>query len=64
MEIKDNRELMRNREREVCRVCGSLTVHVREYRKPTMDCIEFLRCRINELEQLIGDAVLETVRGA
>ena len=28
---------------EVCRVCGSPEVHTREYNKPTMKCIEYLR---------------------
>lgn len=46
MEIKDNREAMKNREREVCRVCGSHSVHSKTYGNPTMDCIrEFMRQR-------------------
>jgi hypothetical protein len=28
---------------EVCRVCGCSVVHAREYNKPTMGCIEYLR---------------------
>jgi hypothetical protein len=28
---------------EVCRVCGSLVVHTKDYNKPSMDCIKFLR---------------------
>jgi hypothetical protein len=33
---------------EVCRICGSTTVHTREYNKPTMDCINYLRSKIKD----------------
>lgn len=29
--------------KEVCRVCGSPTAHSKDYGKPTMGCIEYLR---------------------
>jgi hypothetical protein len=44
---------------ESCRVCGGpittdkkgIPNHSREYNKPTMDCIRYLRGRIQELEK-------------
>lgn len=36
---------------EVCRVCGSDTVHSKKYNNPTMDCIKYLRNKITELEK-------------
>jgi hypothetical protein len=36
--------------KENCRVCGSTEVHSKEYNKPTMDCIKYLRSKIAELE--------------
>lgn len=49
MEIKDNREAMRNRTpNEVCRVCGSRDVHVDHYGQPTVKCITYLRTVGNE----------------
>ena len=35
---------------EVCRVCGSLTVHTRIYNSPGMDCINHLRKQVKLLE--------------
>jgi hypothetical protein len=35
---------------EPCRVCGAPGAHTREYNKPTMECIHYLRGRIIELE--------------
>jgi len=46
-EIKDNRELMKNRPREVCRVCSSPDVHVDHYGAPTTKCIGYLRDEYN-----------------
>ena len=37
-------------EKEVCRVCGSTTVHSKDYNKPTMECINYLRSKIQSLE--------------
>jgi len=34
---------------EVCRVCGSKTVHSKQYGKPTMDCINYLNKKISFL---------------
>lgn len=36
--------------KEPCRVCGAPVIHSREYNKPTMDCIKYLRGKIAELE--------------
>ncbi|MFA5071117.1 MAG: hypothetical protein WC511_01980 [Candidatus Pacearchaeota archaeon] len=36
---------------EACRVCGSSEVHTREYNKPTMLCIGYLRQTISDLEK-------------
>lgn len=36
---------------KACRVCGSSEVHTREYNKPTMLCIEFLRAQISQLKK-------------
>jgi hypothetical protein len=35
---------------EVCRVCGSSVVHSKQYGKPTMDCITYLKNIIAVLE--------------
>jgi len=50
--INDRRGLNKGQEEpnEVCRVCGSQEVHSKEYGKPTMECIEYLRKRIVDLE--------------
>lgn len=29
--------------KEVCRVCGSETVHTRDYGRPTTECIKYLK---------------------
>ena len=56
VEIRDNRQLMKERSREVCRVCGSPDVHVGHYGQPTIKCISYLRDERNrataELKQL------------
>jgi hypothetical protein len=46
--------------KEVCRVCGAPDAHSKTYNKPTMDCIKYLRAKIQELEakipkQRVGD---------
>ena len=43
VEIRDNRQLMKERSREVCRVCSSPDVHVDHYGQPTIKCIGYLR---------------------
>lgn len=43
VEIRDNRQLMKERSREVCRVCSSPDVHVGHYGQPTIKCIGYLR---------------------
>lgn len=55
--VRDNRDLMRNREREACRCCGSLSVHSKNYGHPTADCMIFMR---QSVAQLTAD--LETAR--
>jgi hypothetical protein len=39
---------------EVCRVCGSKDTHSREYNKPTMDCIKYLRAE-NDSREIIAE---------
>lgn len=34
-----------------CRVCGSPTEHSKDYNKPTMDCIKYLRDKVSALQQ-------------
>ena len=36
---------------EPCRVYGAPVTHSRDYNKPTMECIKYLRGRIAELEK-------------
>lgn len=48
--IKDNRSQFQSKSTEACRVCGCSLVHSREYQKPTMDCIRFLRDKIEVLQ--------------
>jgi len=45
----DKRRFSSNYSGEVCRCCGSNDVHTREYNKPTMECIEYLRKQISDL---------------
>ena len=52
--IKDKRGM--DEAKEVCRVCGSSTVHTRVYNLPTMKCILFLRDRIKLLEKECNNA--------
>lgn len=47
VEIRDNRQLMKERSREVCRVCSSPDVHVGHYGEPTIKCIGYLRDECN-----------------
>ncbi len=39
---------------EICRVCGSQEVHSKEYGKPTMDCIKYLKDQVSHLEKTQG----------
>jgi hypothetical protein len=39
------------KEEKKIRVCGSADAHSKVYNKPTMDCIKYLRARIQELEK-------------
>ena len=50
-EIIDNRDLMRNRAREVCRACGSTIVHTQNYGGSTPKCVAYLLERIRKLER-------------
>jgi len=43
---------------EVCRVCGCEKVHSKEYNKPTMECIKYLRLKITDLEDHINSCLL------
>jgi hypothetical protein len=70
VEIRDNRQLMKERSREVCRVCSSPDVHVDHYGKPTVKCIGYLRDERNRVtaerdalkaEVAAGKARLQTV---
>lgn len=46
--INDRRD--EKKSEEVCRVCGSPQVHSKEYGKPTVNCIEYLRTIISSHE--------------
>ena len=50
--ITDRRGMQEGQEHpdEVCRVCGSKTVHSKTYGQPTMDCISYLKNTISVLE--------------
>lgn len=48
--VRDRRGGQHPETAEACRVCGSAQVHTREYSKPTMDCIEFLRSQVSGLD--------------
>ena len=48
--VTDRRGVDKEEPRLPCRVCGSSVEHSREYNKPTMDCVLYLR-------QLIVDAM-------
>ena len=54
--ITDKRGMNEGQEHpeEVCRVCGSKTVHSKKYGKPTMECIKFLKDQISQLEKTQG----------
>jgi formate dehydrogenase maturation protein FdhE len=39
--------------KEACRVCGSADAHSKVYNKPTMDCVKYLRAKIQELEKRV-----------
>lgn len=39
LELKDGQECMD----EVCRVCGSQEVHSKEYGRPTLECVRYLK---------------------
>lgn len=56
MDIKDNREEMRNKPREVCRVCGSKEVHTQQYNNATMACVAYLRVENARLNGIINQA--------
>lgn len=44
-------------EKEACRCCGAPVVHTREYNKPTMACVAYLRDCLN----VFGTALTESV---
>lgn len=44
----DKRRWSKDYSGEVCRVCGSRDVHSRDYDKPTMDCINYLKDEIKQ----------------
>lgn len=54
--ITDKRGMSENQEHpdEVCRVCGSKTVHTKNYGHPTTDCIKFLQGKIRSLEDKLA----------
>jgi len=39
---------------EVCRVCGAPTVHSKDYNKPTMECIKYLRAELAKKESPVS----------
>lgn len=43
--INDRRGGKNPEPQEACRVCGSKDVHTQKYNNPTMECIEYLRCK-------------------
>lgn len=58
MKISDYRAMSPNREdrhKPVCRVCGSTDEHSKTYNTPTMDCVNYLRDKVNKLEERIDD---------
>lgn len=46
--VNDRR--LKEKVKEVCRVCGSKKVHTKKYNDPTMECIKYLRSEIQRLE--------------
>jgi len=61
-EIRDNRELMRNRtDREVCRSCGSVKVHTQNYGSPKPECVAYLRRKLADAELQIRKLSSEVV---
>lgn len=49
--VNDRRGKDKEKPLEACRVCGAPKVHTREYNKPTMDCIKYLREQIQVAKQ-------------
>jgi len=47
----DKRRFSKDYSGELCRCCLSKDIHTRDYNKPTMECIIYLKQRIEQLEK-------------
>ncbi len=52
-EVIDKRGGKNKPPEEACRVCGSSVAHSKTYNTPTMECIKYLRGKIEKLEKRI-----------